>query len=452
MICHGELYRLKPDPKHLTSFYLMIAAGGAIGGLFVALVAPHVFNNFYELHLSLGLTVLLLVIVSFIDRTALKPWQWRALFALLGAAALYGLDRALLAGIAWLRHRDAVQGTSLFGSMNWTQVERLRWAAWFVVVLVMFAIYYVRRRRTREVNWPLITCGLLAAGLCALVVSLGIQVRDSLRHSVLSARNFYGVLSVFEYTDVGSASRYRLLLHGRITHGLQFATTDRAREITSYFGPSSGLGLALRHFPRQQNQRIGLLGLGIGTITAYGKPGDYIRVYEINPQVKRIAEDPFTYVANSRAKIDIVMGDGRLSMENEPPQDFDILIMDAFSSDAVPVHLLTKEAFEIYQRHLKPDGAILVNISNRYLDLRPVVENAARAFGFQAHHINCEDGAGGDDDEGAWWLYASSWMILSKNKAFMERNELKWAASPPAAANTIPLWTDDYTSMFKILQ
>jgi hypothetical protein len=116
------------------------------------------------------------------------------------------------------------------------------------------------------------------------------------------------------------------------------------------------------------------------------------------------------------------------------------------------VHLLTKEAFEIYQRHLKPDGAIVVNISNRYLDLRPVIENAAREFGFQSHHINCEDGAGGDDDEGSWWLYASSWMILSKNQAFMDRNELKWAASPTAASTNIPLWTDDYTSMFKILQ
>jgi predicted membrane-bound spermidine synthase len=194
-------------------------------------------------------------------------------------------------------------------------------------------------------------------------------------------RNFYGVLSVYEYTDQTSPnSRYYLLQHGRITHGIQFAAPERAREITSYFGPGSGLGLALRNFPRQQNQRIGLLGLGVGTVTAYGKPGDYIRVYEINPQVKQIAEKPFSYLARSDAKIEVVMGDGRLSMENEPPQNFDVLIMDAFSSDAVPVHLLTKEAFEIYQRHLKPDGTILVNISNRYLDLRPVVENAADAF------------------------------------------------------------------------
>lgn len=453
MICHGELYRLKPDPRQLTSFYLMIAAGGAIGGLFVALVAPQVFNNFYELQLSLALIVLLLVVVSFTDRAALRPWQWRVLCVVLALGAVYGLDQWSLSGIAALRHREAVEGTSPLSFANWNQVERLRWIGWVLAALLLGGGALLWQRRGRAIRWPLVGCGLLTAGLGVLVVALSLQVRGALRDSVLSARNFYGVLSVFEYSDSGSASRYRLLLHGRITHGLQFSAPERAREITSYFGPNSGLGLAFRNFPRQQNQRVGLLGLGVGTITAYGKPGDTFRVYEINPQVKQIAENPFTYVANSRAKVDLVMGDGRLSMENEPPQNFDILIMDAFSSDAVPVHLLTKEAFEIYQKHLKPDGAILVNISNRYLDLRPVVENAARAFGFQAHHINCEDGMGGDgDDEGSWWLYASSWMVLSKNEEFMNRNELKWAASPPAPANKIPLWTDDYTSMFKILQ
>jgi hypothetical protein len=213
------------------------------------------------------------------------------------------------------------------------------------------------------------------------------------------------------------------------------------------------LGLAFRNFPRQQNLLIGLLGLGVGTVTAYGKPGDYFRVYEINPLVKEIAEKPFTYIARSAARVEIVMGDGRLSMENEPPQEFDILIMDAFSSDAVPVHLLTREAFEIYQRHLKPDGAILVNISNRYLDLRPVVENAARLFNFQCHTINSEDGAADENEEGAWWLYANTWMILSRNEEFMNRSALLRAATPAASEiQDVPLWTDDYSSMFKILQ
>jgi hypothetical protein len=127
--------------------------------------------------------------------------------------------------------------------------------------------------------------------------------------------------------------------------------------------------------------------------------------------------------------------------------------MDAFSSDAVPVHLLTKEAFEIYLRHLKPDGAILFNISNRYLDLRPVVENLARAFQFEAHTINSQDGGADENEEAGWWLYASTWMILSRNQEFMSRSPLRYAASPPEVSNRdVPLWTDDYTSMFRILQ
>jgi len=156
--------------------------------------------------------------------------------------------------------------------------------------------------------------------------------------------------------------------------------------------------------------------------------------------------------SRSAATIDIVMGDGRLSLENEPPQNFDLLIMDAFSSDAVPVHLLTKEAFEIYQRHLKPDGAILVNISNRYLDLQPVVTNAARAFGLQSHRIDSEENDS-DSGEDAWWLYAASWMILSRNKEFMDQSVIRQAAMPAVLKSVdVPLWTDDYSSMFKILQ
>ncbi|MSU50760.1 MAG: ferrichrome ABC transporter permease [Opitutus sp.] len=450
MICHGELYHLKPHPKHLTSFYLMIAAGGAVGGLFVALAAPYLFSNYYELHLSLGLIVLLLLVISFCGQAALSPLRWRILFTVLAPAATYGADRGMVAGVAWLRQRDAAALKPLLA--DWGPVERLHWLVW-VVAGVALAIGILRHRRNgRAANWHALTCGLLTAGLCALVAALGVQIREALQGSLLSGRNFYGVLSVFEYMKDEPDSHYYLLQHGRITHGLQFASPGRAQMITSYFGPASGLGLALRQFPRQQNQRIGLLGLGVGTVTAYGKPGDYYRVYEINPQVKQIAAKPFSYIAGSQAKVEIVMGDGRLSMENEPPQNLDFLIMDAFSSDAVPVHLLTKEAFEIYQRHLKPDGVILVNISNRYLDLRPVVENAARAFGFPVHTIESENG-GGDEDEGGWWLYSSTWMILSKNKAFMERPALRSAASAPATERVeIPLWTDDYTSMFKILQ
>jgi hypothetical protein len=453
MICHGELYHLKPDPRHLTSFYLMIAAGGAVGGLFVALVAPNLFNNFYEMHLSLALTVLLLLVITVTGKAALSTQRWRVLCGILTLAAGIGLAEGVDAGLTWLRLKDGMRASPFLSFSSWIKLQRYDWV--LGVAVLVFLIWLIRRRSQRQVttNWHAWTCTLLGGGLIALVVALGVQIRDTSHGALVSGRNFYGVLSVFEYEKDRPDSRYYLLQHGRITHGLQFASPHRAKEITSYFGPTTGLGLALRQFPRQQNQRIGLLGLGVGTVAAYGKAGDYMRIYEINPQVKEIAEKPFSYVALSDAKIDIVMGDGRLSMENEPPQNFDILIMDAFSSDAVPVHLLTKEAFEIYQKHLKPDGAILVNISNRYLDLRPVVENAATAFKFDCHTINSEDGGGDENDEGSWWLYSSTWMILSRNKEFMNRSALRHV-SVPATGNEpkVPLWTDDYTSMFKILQ
>lgn len=452
MICHGELYRLRPDPTHLTSFYLLISTGGAIGGLFVALVAPAVFNNFYEIHLALALVVALLLALSFADRPALTPTRWRVLASLLALAALVGVDRAL----TYFATSYAPGASPAFSPWAdfWqhAQLASLHWPLWVVAAALITLGIYLRRRRPTPLNGHALTCSLLAAGLCALVVVLGVHIKDSFADALISTRNFYGVLSVHEYEKTNPESHYYLLQHGRITHGIQFAAPARAREITSYFGPRTGLALALRHFPRQQNQRIGLLGLGVGTVAAYGKPGDYLRIYEIDPEVKRIAEKPFSYLATSDAKIDLVMGDGRLSLEREPPQHFDFLIMDAFSSDAVPVHLLTREAFAIYLRHLKPDGAIIVNISNRYLNLRPVIENAARAIGFQAHTIECEDGSG-DDDESAWWLYGSTFVVLSQNRAFMDNYVLRNAASPALTEpNDIPLWTDDYTSMFRVLQ
>jgi len=449
MVCHGELYQLRPHPAHLTFYYLMISAGGAVGGLFVALVAPYIFNNFYEVHLSLALTVLLLVVISLFGKAALSPRRWSVLFAILAVGAVYGAGKATGVVAGWVTHHAG-------HSWGWLAragalPERYPWLVWLMAGAVVVAVGIARRQRPRPIDWHRLTCGLMGTGLVALVVALGVQINSTSSGALMSSRNFYGVQSVFENVDNGSEWRYYELLHGRITHGLQFAEPERAAMITSYFGPNTGLGLTLRNFPRQSNQRIGLLGLGVGTIAAYGKPGDYMRIYEINPAVKEIAEAPFSYVALSKAKIDVVMGDGRLSMENEAPQDFDFIIMDAFSSDAVPVHLLTKEAFEIYQRHLKPDGVILVNISNRYLDLRPVVENAANLFGLESLHIENEPD-GYEEEEGGWWLYGSTWMVLSKNREFMSRPALTDLASPPMATpNRIPLWTDDYASMFKIL-
>jgi len=447
MVCHGELYRLRPHPRHLTSFYLLISAGGAVGGLFVALVAPAVFDNFHETHLGFLLTAVLLALVVWRGRGAMTEGSWRLLAVILALGGVWGLQLAAAGSGAWLRGEGWLSPSASFA---WDEVARKAWFVWALAGGVAAGVAFLRRGKPW--NWHGSVCGVLVAGTVALAFSLGLQIRNSSRGAVVTGRNFYGVLSVFEYEKDNPLSHHHVLQHGRITHGLQFAAPDRAAQPTSYFPPRSGLGLALRNFPRQENQRIGLLGLGVGTVAAYGKAGDVMRIYEINPQVVDIARNPFTYLALSKARVELAVGDARLVMEREAPQNFDILIMDAFSSDAVPVHLLTREAFEIYRRHLKPDGAIVVNISNRYLDLRPVVENAARRLGYEVITIDSDDGAG-EDEDGGWWFYAASFMVLSRNKEFMSREALRAAASPAAPARAdIPLWTDDYASMFKILK
>jgi len=200
---------------------------------------------------------------------------------------------------------------------------------------------------------------------------------------------------------------------------------------------------------------MGVLGLGVGTMAAWGRAGDTVRFYEINPQVHELAATRFTYLRDSPARVEVVMGDARLSLESEPPQAFDLLVLDAFSSDAVPVHLLTREAFAVYARHVQPDGILAVHISNRYLDLTPVVVAAARHFNYQLALIHLEESD--DDDEDAagppWWVYSSSWILLTRNPDGFESPAIREAASEVNTNRArVRLWTDDYASVFQILQ
>jgi hypothetical protein len=205
--------------------------------------------------------------------------------------------------------------------------------------------------------------------------------------------------------------------------------------------------LALIHFPRPTNRTFGVVGLGVGTLAAYGQPGDTFRFYELNPAVKQLAEGFFTYLSGSPARIEIVLGDARLSLENGPPQQFDILVLDAFSGDAVPVHLLTREAFALYRRQVKADGVIAVNITNRHLDLFPVVRRLAAQFQWDAVVIKWAGPPPGR------WRLPSDWLLLSRNRAFLDCAAIRQAASPmPPAWDQAPLWTDDYASLFHVLK
>jgi spermidine synthase len=279
----------------------------------------------------------------------------------------------------------------------------------------------------------------------ALTFTLWSAAREDDPGVIYKSRNFYGILAVYEYFPQEPESRHLVLQHGRITHGLQFTDPEQSRWATTYFGDETGVGIAMRSFPAGQ-RRIGIVGLGTGTLATYGEKGDYLRFYEINPEVERLAMDSFTYLRDSPATIELAHGDARLSMESEPDQDFDLLILDAFSSDSIPVHLLTREAFTLYERHLNPDGLLAVHISNHYLDLQPVVQRLAKEAGYEAVLIDY------DERDEIWWVYSASWMLLSKNAELLNSDLVRAAATPlDPIRSKAPLWTDDFASLFPIL-
>lgn len=370
MVCHGEVYRLRPHPRHLTGFYLMIAAGGAMGGVFVALAAPAIFNDYLELHAGLLLLVVLLGIVHGRERDHVTIWNRR---------------------------------------------------------------------------WPLWRC--TAAGGVVLMLVLGAQVQHRTRFKVDLQRNFYGVLKVSDQYPDDPARHGLILTCGGTLHGIQLAHPALERIPTSYYHERTGVGVALRQFPRQQNRRIGVVGLGVGTLAAWGRAGDVMRFYEINPVVRQFAEETFTYLRHSTAHVEIVMGDARLSLEQEAPQEYDVLVLDAFSSDAIPTHLLTRESFEEYLRHLRPDGVMAVHISNRHVDLAPVMENLAAALGLEAALIS-RPKSGRE-----WWMLPSQWYLLTRNKEFLAQPEVRMAMSERRKdRRPTMLWTDDYASLYPLLR
>ena len=234
------------------------------------------------------------------------------------------------------------------------------------------------------------------------------------------------MLRVNEYHADEPAAHEYTLINGGTTHGSQFVSPSKRRSPTTYYSATSGIGRTLEHFPRHTNRRVGVVGLGAGTLAAWGRPGDTFRFYEINGQVERLARTRFSFLADSAATIEVVSGDARLSMEREPDQRFDVLALDAFSGDAIPVHLLTQEAFKICQRHVLPDGVIAVHISNRCLDLEPVVMRVADHFGYGAAVI--ADKASAQSSEGA---FSSDWVLLTRNKEFLSLDAIAGVASSP---------------------
>jgi hypothetical protein len=360
MALHGEMAELKPAPEFLTHFYLMVSAGGALGGILVAVAAPHVFRGFYELPLALGLCAFLYVMV--LRRGPSASLQRPNPFVLWALTGLTGLLLAFLFHTARLQDQQAR----------------------------------------------------------------------------VMVRNFYGILRVNDRPATAERPSVRQLRNGTIVHGVQILDAARRDTPTTYFGPQSGAGVALLLARQQGNIRVGVIGLGAGTLAAYGRAGDHYTFYEINSLVIDLARTQFDFVGRSAAEVEIVLGDARLSLERQPPQAFDVLLVDAFSGDAIPVHLLTREAFALYFRHLKPQGVLAVHVSNRYLDLPPVVEAAARDLGMRAVRVT-------NSEEPADAISRSTWMLV-------DRPGTGGSVAPPEGGKTVRAWTDDYSNLIEILK
>jgi SAM-dependent methyltransferase len=359
MFCHGELARLKPAPKYLTRFYLMVSLGGAGGSVLVGIIAPLVLPANFELIGGLALCALLLL------------WQ----------------------------------------------VRRSH-----IVFIVLAALAVIAS----------IGCGVWA-------------VREFYDDVIVAKRNFYGVLRVTEWGTGDDVNHRRSLIHGTIMHGTQFQAPGLRDRPTSYYTQTSGIGRLLESLhPRKDPLKVGVIGLGTGTIATYGAKGDTYRFYDINPDVVAVALHDFTYLGDSAATIELPLGDARLSLEREPKQNFDVLAIDAFSSDAIPVHLITSEALAIYKRHMKPGGVIAFHVTNRYLNLVPVVQALADAQGMSA--ILVRDGT----RDGM--TSTSDWVLLSDDPASLSKPALAEFATPIEPRQDWRLWTDDFNNLLQVLK
>ncbi len=440
MTCHGELVRLRPSVRHLTLFYLAAAAGGAAGGVFVGVIAPYGFTGFREFHISVLAGWLALLAVLSRDRASpLFTGDRRHAAALLLIAVYVGL-RYLL---------PAVHAGRIAGSARVLNLLHVGLA--LAVAGPLIAAVWRRPWMNRRL-WPRILIGLvLFMAECFLLR----QMRGERLFSMAQTRNFYGVLRVDTLT-VTSGMPSRNLIHGRINHGFQLLSDEWRRKPVGYYAPNSGVGLAMRFHPRRtgavpQPFRLGVTGLGAGGLAAYASTNDVIRFYEINPAVIEYAAGPkafFTYVSECAGKVEIVTGDARLSQERELRESgserYDVLVLDAFSSDSVPVHLLTMEALGVCLAHLRDEDAILaVNISNRFLDLRPLMFAQARRLGLEAGLFRCA----GEAPQPTMSL----WVLMTRNRAFFDQAEVRAKRIPYQPARDT-VWTDSYSGLFRLLR
>ncbi|MGD0499626.1 MAG: fused MFS/spermidine synthase [Bryobacteraceae bacterium] len=431
----------------------MISAGGAAGGLLVGLAAPLLFNAYYEL--AIGLVATAALAVAALRAHPDASWQRNLLPASRYLPAVAALAAAGYAAYHW---QDAMVSPAhaLAGWLRkgWEATEAFDRYVLEGALLVGAALALALLRGDPKFRWArrITQWAAFLTELAALLLAgyVGFETRASTSGNRLMVRNFYGGLKVH---DSGSTdwSATRGLTHGTINHGEQFLNPERRDLPTTYYGPNTGVGLAIRAKQKTGPIRVGVIGLGTGTIAAYGRTGDYYRYYEINPLVLRLsipesagAIPQFTFLRDCKARHDVAMGDARLSLEREAPENFDVLAVDAFSSDSIPVHLLTREAMELYFRHLKPDGILAVHISNRFLDLEPPVDGECRALGKTDRLVDTED----DDMQD---VFAATWVLATPPASGFDQLILD-GSTEIKPERKIRLWTDDYSNLFQILK
>jgi hypothetical protein len=348
---------------------MMISLGGTLGGVFVAIVAPHVFHTYLELPLSMVACSALAAIVLW-----MSPKSWKGKIP---AAAVR-------------------------------------------IAMLAFTV--------------------------GLAIHLGYEKHLSDQRFRMSVRNFYGVLRVRDIPDDEQDTAVRRLIHGTINHGTQLLDAAHRDEPTSYYGPYSGMGRAMGYLQKRGPVRVAVIGLGAGVTASFCRAGDVFRFYEINPLALSIANTWFTFLRDCKADHQVLLGDARLTLEAQPSQQFDLMAIDAFTSDAIPVHLLAREAFALYFRHLKPTGILAVHVSNRYLDLVPVVSRNARDFSKAVVDVD-------DEDEEADYFSNSDWVLVSSDGAIFHDAAFKSSSVQPARIRpNLRPWTDDYSNLFQILK
>jgi spermidine synthase len=413
LVCHGELAACRPDARHLTEYYLWISVGGVLGGMFNVLAAPFLFPGIWEYPLALVLALALRPAPP--DRKGPRPW----------------FDLAVPAGLF-----AAVYGT-LWALRRWTSIDAfVRAWPWVLGAGAVAALWLLRRR----------ALGLALAAGCLIVA--GLLMIESPGETLYRKRNFFGVMTVTRSQEI-----YNIFVHGHVVHGAQLTDPSLRREPLTYFSRQGPLGKVFAASKGDFFRRdVAVIGLGAGSIAAYGVPGQRITFYEIDPDVIEVARDDryFTFLSDSEATVDTVPGDARLTLAKTPDASFDLIVIDAFSSDSIPVHIITREAFDLYARKLKPGGIIAANISNAYMDLSPILGMAARDMGW-ASLFQVHDPFTGDEQIRTN-LMNSRWMVMARTMDDMGGIPYSGGWMRPKLPAGMRAWTDDYSNILSVLR